>query len=428
MHFSVTTPFKDLCLMTGLLCAGCASVPSHEQAASLTPAPSSPLSELRTTIPIVAWWGIPDAEATAARYQEMAEAGFTWAMPQGGDPVVNREHLKHAAAFGIKLMIQDGRLATAPAAVIEDYKNFSGLGAYVLQDEPNAKDFPALAKSVATLHKLDPAHFPYINLLPTYASPEQLGTPTYPRYLAEFIAQVKPDFVSYDHYTITTGSDRPGPDYFLNLKLVRDAAVKAELPFWAFVRACTFDAFPTPTDGGLRFTAFCSLAYGARGIEYFTYWTPTGREEAGDKIAYKSAIIDRHGQRTATFALVKKLNREITAWAPTLTTLRPFGVCHSDPAYEGTEPLGSGKLISALTGSPVLVGFFRDPADTTWAMVVNSSFCDPAKTKIAFDQKVSSVFALDKNSGQAQSVILDKAKTMTIELAPGDAVLLKLEQ
>ena len=47
---------------------------------------------------------------------------------------------------------------------------------YFITDEPSASAFPALGKLVAYLRQRDPAHLAYINLFPTYANNEQLGT------------------------------------------------------------------------------------------------------------------------------------------------------------------------------------------------------------------------------------------------------------
>lgn len=58
---------------------------------------------------------------------------------------------------------------------------------------------------VAFLRERDPAHLAYINLLPTYASNEQLGNKgdtvaEYREHLRSFVETVKPAMLSYDHY------------------------------------------------------------------------------------------------------------------------------------------------------------------------------------------------------------------------------------
>ena len=55
------------------------------------------------------------------------------------------------------------------------------LYSYFITDEPSAPAFAGLGKLVAYLRQRDPDHLAYINLFPTYASNEQLGTPEFCR-------------------------------------------------------------------------------------------------------------------------------------------------------------------------------------------------------------------------------------------------------
>ena len=59
--------------------------------------------------------------------------------------------------------------------LIDRVKPNPALFAYHLSDEPSAANFPALAKLAAHLRERDPAHAAYVNLLPMYATNEQLG-------------------------------------------------------------------------------------------------------------------------------------------------------------------------------------------------------------------------------------------------------------
>jgi hypothetical protein len=85
---------------------------------------------------------------------------------------------------------------------------------------------------VAYLRERDPAHMAYIDLFPTYASNEQLGTSgdqvtAYREHLRQFIDVVRPRLLSYDHYQFATDGDIDG--YFLNLAMVRAAAQEAKI-------------------------------------------------------------------------------------------------------------------------------------------------------------------------------------------------------
>ncbi len=127
-------------------------------------------------------------------------------------------------------------------ALIESVKDHPAMYAYTIYDEPSATEFPALGRMVAYVRKRDPKHLVYINLFPTYASAVALGTAgdtvtAYREYLRQFVDVVKPDLISYDHYHFHATTD--GGGYFLNLALIREAALNGDVPFLNVVQACS---------------------------------------------------------------------------------------------------------------------------------------------------------------------------------------------
>ena len=150
---------------------------------------------------------------------------------------------------------------------------------YYIIDEPNASLFPALGNLVAHLRERDPAHPAYINLYPTYANNNQLGTKgdtitAYREYLRLFIEQVKPDILSYDHYHFTA-SGKDGDQYFLNLGMIRQTALDADIPFLNIVQGCTWNkGMRAPNGDEMRWLNYTSLAYGAQALSYYVYYYP----------------------------------------------------------------------------------------------------------------------------------------------------------
>src|SRR5437868_3488260 len=69
--------------------------------------------------------------------------------------------------------------------------------------------------------------------------------------------------------------------------------------------------YPIPTIEQLRVQVFSDLAYGAQGIQYFTYWT-----SKSDTWNFHEAPIDVSGKRTAVYDRVKQMNAEIRALSP----------------------------------------------------------------------------------------------------------------
>src|SRR5262249_31687745 len=160
------------------------------------------------------------------------------------------------------------------------------LEAYYITDEPGERAFPGLGKLVAYLRERDPAHFAYINLYASYATAEQLGVSAdpaerarvgipqnyagagtsgktvsaYRAHLKKFIGIVKPDLLSYDHYHFLKSGD--GAQYFLNLALIRTAALQANIPFLNTIQASTVEkAWRLPNAREVRWLVFTTLAY-----------------------------------------------------------------------------------------------------------------------------------------------------------------------
>ena len=81
-----------------------------------------------------------------------------------------------------------------------------------LTDEPSAAAFADGGRLVAYLRQRDPGRVAYINLFPTYANNQQLGTQgdtvtAYREHLRRYVEQVKPDLISYDHYHFAVNGD-----------------------------------------------------------------------------------------------------------------------------------------------------------------------------------------------------------------------------
>jgi hypothetical protein len=229
--------------------------------------------------------------------------------------------------------LDDAKKRAELDALIGRVRNHPALYSYFLADEPNTGRFADLGKLVAYLREKDPAHLAYINLFPTYADNDQLGTKgttvaAYQEYLNQFLKTVKPQLLSYDHYQFAIHSDLP--DYFLNLAIMRRTALKAGIPFLNIVQAATWTpAMREPNEAEMRYLVYTSLAYGAQGITYYVYRYPK----------HKLGIALPDGTTTPVYDWLKILNRDFAAIAGQTQTLRSIGVFHA-----GMQPPGAVAL------------------------------------------------------------------------------------
>ena len=220
------------------------------------------------------WFDPPADEQMEARYAEIAEANFTLVI--GGFGARTPEQVRLQIALCEKY---DMRALVARAGLSPDQlPTGDGCWGYMVRDEPNAADFPALAEMVAQLRKARPGKMAYINLFPNYASPAQLGTATYDEHVERFAREVDIDVLSMDHYPIMRPEADGRDTYCTNLEVMRRVALERDIPFWNFFNTMPFGPHSDPTEAQLRWQIYTSLAYGAKGVLYFCYWTPRGGE------------------------------------------------------------------------------------------------------------------------------------------------------
>jgi hypothetical protein len=308
-------------------------------------------------IPILAWSGPPANETNVERYRELAEAGFTHNFSSFANADAMQQALDVAHAAGIKQFISIPELQSAPEKVAERFKGHPALAGYYLRDEPSAADFPALAAWAKRVQAVDANHLCYLNLFPNYANPGQLGTATYKEHLDRFIREVPVPFISFDHYPVVGKASVRG-EWYENLELVSAAAKAAKKPFWAFALAVAHDPYPIAQIEHLRLQVFSNLAYGAQGIQYFTYWTVKSPHWN-----FHEAPIDAEGKRTAVYDRVKKVNAEIRALSNLFAGAEVLQVGHTGTlprgtrAYEPASPIATlktengGAVVSLLANS-----------------------------------------------------------------------------
>ena len=265
---------------------------------------------------ILAYSGPPPEQMNLPRYREIANAGIDIIIPGGMFTTIdNLKAMKLAQQVGIKVLPWDNRIGpmvmspnapidiSAIKAVVSDYKDNPALAGYIIRDEPNGKMFPKLIKVCNIFRQEDPNHEPLINLFPSYATREQLGASDFRTYVHDFIATVKPGIVSYDHYPLR-GKRGVATDWYGDLEIVRDETRNVGIPFMIFIQSEGIGAsLRVPDRAEVFWQANTALAYGARGIGWFCYWTPVSATEQ-----HHDAMININGNRTPLYDYVREEN------------------------------------------------------------------------------------------------------------------------
>lgn len=373
--------------------------------------------------PIATYWaGPPLTDAVA---QQMVEGGFNlvWCGSEKELDVAHRHGLRGllTSRLLVPASLDDATRREQLDALVACVSGHPALYAYHLIDEPNASQFPALGRLVAYLRDRDPRHLAYINLFPTYANNEQLGTKgdvvtAYREHLRLYVEQVKPALISYDHYQFRLKGD--SDQYFLNLAMIRRAAQEAGVPFLNIVQACTWapDAMRIPNPDELRYLVYSTIAYGAQGISYYVYAHPN----------HHGSLVGLDGTPGPLYHAVKSYNREFVAIARELQPLRSLGVYHTSMRERGCEPLpadASFRIESSPTpASPrgFLLGLFGTPDKPTHAVAVNLDYRTEVRPSLKGPGELD---LFDAATGRWNSA---KKATITLDLPPGGGALVRI--
>jgi len=392
--------------------------------------------------PIGLFWPPHPYASTAQRFAEIKSAGFDFVISgnYAGDGNIFQYQLGLARDAGLQMLISDDiqirnmsrwfSISDTPTDFLsvtpdearalyirarDAYGPFSSLAGFNFYDEPGPGWFGSLAKAVAISRELAPQLLPYINLFPSDD----------PSYYRSFVDIVKPSLISFDRYPLLS-EGREDTNYFHNWAIVRDAALHGDIPAWTFIQTLAYNNHREPTAAELLWQVNISLAYGAKGIQYFTYWTP----EAARGEGFGPALITVDGKRTPRYDAAKTIN---TTWLHQVgRELKPLvseSVVHANenPLPNGTVGFTPTNLVQAISGNSLVVGTFRarDAASgDRWLLVANRSHSTRARATITLNNQAVASAGIFQPAKQTYTP--HRTGPIPVDLPPGAATLIKL--
>ena len=365
--------------------------------------------------------------------QGMKDAGMNMAGFCGAKDV------ERVRAAGLTCVLRDPRLSNYDwkklppedhirkdvAELAREFGSDPTVRGFFLDDEPRTLEMPALGRVVALLREAMPDKLPYVNLFP-YREGEQEWYTNYEDYAKALVDVVHQPILSFDNYSLSYGG--MGDEFFTNLEIVRKVGLESKTPFWSCIQAVAHFGYLVPSDATLHLQVYSAMAYGARGIQYFTYFTP----ERGN---YRMGAIDQFGNKTATWDALRRINYEIHALAPTLVGLRSTGVYHYPDVPKQGQPLSESRLVRWIdmvkdedqyvppsVAARFLVGEFEDEKGRSYLMIVNKDLTYSFRFDIEFKREVHNVVRINPYSGRAEPFRGEQNW-----LAPGGGILLRVE-
>lgn len=383
-------------------------------------------------IPVMSWGGISQSEISVENYRKLKDVGVNIdiAFFQNSDSLASA--LDAAGKAGIKLMISCPELKTNPEKIANRFKNHPALEGYYLGDEPGRQLFEELADWNKKLKNADEKHYSFVNLYPDINSNRsKFGTLDYKEYVNVFDSIFPAPYLSFDFYPVVDGAIHPR--WYENMEFFARKYQTENRPFRAFVLTTSYLAYsedseqPTlddfyqlyktykpektfvhdiPTLEELRLQAFVNLAYGAQGIEY---WSFRG---------YGSPL-DAEGKRTVVFDRLQKVSNEIQNYSGVFSGAKVISIAHTGLNIpNGTKHLSdlpeSVKILETNGEGAVVSVLEKD--ENTFLVIVNRDFRNAMKLTIYTDDTVKKVL-------KDGSLIPANEYTVATVVEPGDMAI-----
>lgn len=244
--------------------------------------------------------------------------------------------------------------------------------------------------------------------------------------MSEFVKEVNPAMLSYDHYPILQDFDESAyikQDFLYNLNVFARQAKLKKTPVYIYLQTMGFFSnLPITKYEEFAWQCYTSLAFGVRGIMCFQYWTQLQPEYLNN---VRGGIVERDGTITPLYYEVQKVFNEIKEMQDAYLHYSWDGV----KTYEGgrvendsftlvTDQLEKLERISKVECDQDLVaGQFKDEGGQYAYMVTNASepfMPETANVKLTLEKGYNYAMVITK--GKRERV---KAQNGVIELSIG---------
>lgn len=213
---------------------------------------------------------------------------------------------------------------------------------------------------------------PYINLNPNY-SLNLLGTDSYDEYINTFTKRCNMEYISYDNYSYDIDDGFQEDRYFTNIEDISRLAKENKVPFYNIILSIGLLNYASPTDYSIEYQGWTTLAYGGRGISYYTVITPPDCNS-------DNGAFDIFGNKTETYNMIKRMNLQIHKIMPYYKEMEHINTFHYGNVPKGCKGIESSvNLKELIVGSKdnkpnIVVGEFKGKKDgKEYIIIVNKN-------------------------------------------------------
>ena len=385
--------------------------------------------ETKAELPILGWLALPENQpwgvmprnlATVKNYRIARDGGFTHLMQWADSLDAAKRCLENAEKAGIKLSVHSSVFNRDAARAARELKGYKALAMYHICDEPKVQDMPRMGEIARAIMAEDPDHWCYMNWFGVVGKDPMrwYGTTDFRSYIRTSLKEVPIQMISFDKYPLIVcdhGETMPPfrnlageslkTNWFETLEIVREVSRETKKPFWAFAISSAHalgnsayspgkdgrHLYPVATVPAMKLQQYANLAYGAQGLQYYSYYPPTG---AG-YCYYHAAPVTGDAQTTPVFDRVREVNAELQARARVFVGADAVGVWHTGPDIPvATRRLTPSDLPAGVetleTDEGAIVSHLVNGA-RRYLMVVNRTLGRELTLKIAFADGVSRI-------------------------------------
>jgi len=403
----------------------------------------------------------PTNQITLANYQTLKESGINaiyglydsvWSNDNSTTQRANvAKALDCAEQTGMVYVVRDGNAYTALSSKgnsawsqFEFYMNHPAYGGTLFVDEPGYDQFDEIGAAM----KLWNANELYgdnklalVNNLPIYSSAPQLyygiatqntTAPTdytganFEAWVRAYLDMTQARVYSYDFYPYTLYGNRymadpNGYGFFDNISVVRKVCMEKNVPFWTFNQSgAAFKGTRFLTYAETAMQVNLSLAYGAKGIQWFNYWQPLESGAGDDELC---ALIDHNGNKTRYYDMVQKVNKQAAKAGKYLMKSKSTGIIELGSSILGAVPAADkvtkyGALTSATGSGNAIIGCFDYRNNGNVYYISSTDFTEDAVVTLNFN----GTYEMTKIQDGLESFI--HSNTATVHVPAGEGVLI----
>lgn len=391
--------------------------------------------------PIGMWVTPSDNFMTDDAYRGMAECGINFVNGFGyheNSPEKIFKAMDLCEKYGMKYFVNrretlegikafeetgDSNIVNKFISEAQLYSEHPAYAGELLMDEPGKPLFGSLSAFVSAYERNIPEGMWHVNLFPTYAT-GGIRTFSYEDYIESWLDIIDPGYISYDSYPLLKEGANIIPDYFYNLDYIRANTMSRHIPFWTFIQTLSIAQTPgvpdkrEPEESDIRWQVWTNLIFGAKGIQYFCYWSPGNGTEL-----FSDALVSVDGKKTNKYDYVRSLNEDIHPVADVLLYCDAMGVIqNARNEFRLYAPMEAFGPLYSVSGDDSITGCFVGPDGHVRFLVAPQQPGFSAKVNLQFDDAIEELYVMEYGKGRRVKV----NKSISFDIPAGEAVFVEV--